>query len=325
MSGSHRYNTRKSWFDAGATAFLALLEAEGHTTLAQAIRDQAPDGAYPCPICLRMYLPEALISEPHMLTEEDVPPKSMGGKELVLTCLPCNGASGRIWDRVALNDRRVHNSVLGRIDKPIPVALEFQGDIVRGKLSKMQVDGAGPPIVTFTQKEKDFLDDETRSQRVRDYLTNNIDTDNEFDLTVTHTVPIDPDNVAWSFIRAAYLAAFAKWGYRYALLDVVQPVRTVLADPASAQQAPKLVARLATESVKPRFFLVLEPAELQGFASYFGDRVVFLPCWPTPREVGALEIGVTRLGGQQSLQFTHYTEFDWPTEARYAMDCELPS
>src|SRR4051794_20557943 len=130
MSGAHRYNTRKRWFDEGAQAFLAILEAEEHTDLAHAIREQAPDGAYPCPLCLRLYLPAALTGDPHLLTEEDVPPKSMGGKELLLTCIFCNGASGKIWDRHAINDRRAHDSALGQIDEAIPIALEIQGDVV---------------------------------------------------------------------------------------------------------------------------------------------------------------------------------------------------
>ena len=51
---------------------------------------------YPCPICLTPFTIEALADK--RLSAEHVPPKSVGGQELVLTCTSCNNLAGTKLD-----------------------------------------------------------------------------------------------------------------------------------------------------------------------------------------------------------------------------------
>jgi hypothetical protein len=54
---------------------------------------------YVCPCCMRVHGREALSDG--ALTIEDVPPKSVGGRRLVLTCKQCNSTAGTRLDEQA--------------------------------------------------------------------------------------------------------------------------------------------------------------------------------------------------------------------------------
>src|SRR5690349_23826815 len=51
---------------------------------------------YPCPICLECFDREAL--DARNLTLEHIPPESIGGKPLCLTCKSCNDRGGHSSD-----------------------------------------------------------------------------------------------------------------------------------------------------------------------------------------------------------------------------------
>src|ERR1700752_2897682 len=69
---------RQRWFAQGVEAL-------------QLARPSAPK-VYGCPLCLRGF------ETPAALTLEDVPPKSIGGRPLILTCGSCNYNSGHMLD-----------------------------------------------------------------------------------------------------------------------------------------------------------------------------------------------------------------------------------
>lgn len=49
------------------------------------------EGDYLCPLCLKAYKEQDVRN---VLTEEDVPQHSLGGKRIVLTCKNCNSTCG---------------------------------------------------------------------------------------------------------------------------------------------------------------------------------------------------------------------------------------
>lgn len=60
---------------------------------------QIKEPCYICPLCLEIFYDSALSqSVLNPLTLEDVPPKSLGGKPVILTCKRCNNNSGRDLD-----------------------------------------------------------------------------------------------------------------------------------------------------------------------------------------------------------------------------------
>jgi len=81
---------KRNWFDRGVQAF------------ARVTKGTLPEG-YLCPLCYEgdgkpftLYLPDALNME--LLSEEDVPPRSIGGRRIVLTCKDCNCTAGHTID-----------------------------------------------------------------------------------------------------------------------------------------------------------------------------------------------------------------------------------
>jgi hypothetical protein len=59
---------------------------------------------YCCPICNRLYLPEAL--DTGELTLEHAPPKQVGGRPLALTCKDCNSVAGYSVDSAVVQRQR---------------------------------------------------------------------------------------------------------------------------------------------------------------------------------------------------------------------------
>src|SRR5439155_25942538 len=55
-----------------------------------------PPQSYACPLCRAVFSLTDL--EAKVLTREHVPPASIGGREMVLTCRPCNNRAGSTFD-----------------------------------------------------------------------------------------------------------------------------------------------------------------------------------------------------------------------------------
>src|SRR5688572_916542 len=95
-----REATRLQWFQRGAAAFTQLFPGSFPEL------GPEPPPVYVCPLCVSTdaagvqtfrVFPRAAVVE-RTLTAEHVPPKSFGGKELVLTCAPCNHIAGAHLD-----------------------------------------------------------------------------------------------------------------------------------------------------------------------------------------------------------------------------------
>ena len=122
---------RKAWFKNGHAA---LTRSFPH-----AITVPPLDTFYVCPLCLQAFGDEAL--KAGFLTREHVPPMSVGGKRVVLTCKDCNSDGGSEVDddmsrevhlhdfaRGDLNDLKTHlQSDAGRV----PVRLSINDDTIR--------------------------------------------------------------------------------------------------------------------------------------------------------------------------------------------------
>src|ERR687892_136380 len=78
----------RAWFDQGCDAFKG--------TFPEIAKRVSADRFYVCPVCLHAFGEEALALR--FLTREDVPPKSMGGRRLALTCRRCNSEGGHEVD-----------------------------------------------------------------------------------------------------------------------------------------------------------------------------------------------------------------------------------
>lgn len=91
---------KREWFDAGARAFDFVCPGKYR------------EPTYPCPICLRPFAVDALTDG--RLSSEHVPPQSVGGRDLVLTCTICNNSAGTKLDADAAVKELVQSAMTGR-------------------------------------------------------------------------------------------------------------------------------------------------------------------------------------------------------------------
>ncbi|GAA0462761.1 HNH endonuclease [Actinoplanes campanulatus] len=94
---------RHEWFKDGARAFRSVQSRYGRAHLLPPEID-----LYPCPLCLRdLYVIGAI--EAGELTREHVPPHSLGGRWLALTCRSCNNKAGTFFDAEAEKQERMRS------------------------------------------------------------------------------------------------------------------------------------------------------------------------------------------------------------------------
>ena len=108
----------------------ALLRSRWFAEGAEALHRLRPDfpRLYVCPICGRGFVEQALSNG--MLTLEHVPPRSMGGRRLVLTCRDCNARAGHMMDVHAYKREKILDFVQGTLREPLGAQLVVDDTVV---------------------------------------------------------------------------------------------------------------------------------------------------------------------------------------------------
>lgn len=288
MSRSKR-ERKMRWFDLGARALAACQPGV------------AP--GYGCPLCLRLF--------PTIkgLTDEDVPPESVGGHPLVLTCKPCNDHSGHQLDhhiRTAENIREIgagRRFVRARITQG---AYNYGAEVTFGPEPTINISKGNDDRVI-----KALCEDFGRSAITRTIMP---------DLRITFGLKHDPwrEEVAW--LRVGYLYAFAAFGYRFTCLEALRKVRQQIRNP-EPRLTPGLVRRI-TPSLPPRIILVREPAAFRSVLVCLGARVVFLPGLLT--DEGFYDrLAAHALEKEPAFKFSAKAAFELPRVPRFALDLDL--
>lgn len=308
MQRSRKDARRRAWFEAGVRDLAATFG-----TLTGADGGPLPP-AYACPLCavtepdgrVRMRLfPVNMLGT--LLTLEDVPPKHVGGRPLVLTCRNCNNTAGHGIDAWA---HRVESSI--RALSGLEAArgwLRVGEDRVPAEIDSSQP-GVNQIRVLGGAK--------TTLTRIGAYFTAQTaaPTGEMFGLSVTLA---DPNGrlakVSW--LKSAYLAVFAMFGYRYALHSFLAPVRRQIQHP----QEEHLTA-FAFRLLKPvpfsqcRVFRVARPELPACWGVLMGPVLVFLPDGEPDRLYQRL--AELKAAGAEFDDFTA-EQCLWPLEPRFAL------
>src|SRR6185437_857343 len=85
---------------------------------------------YACPCCLVVY-PRAAVAA-RVLTIEDVPPKVLGGRPMLLTCVECNSSSGTNFDAHAAQKAIADAFVRGTVTHKVPATSYIDDIPLRG-------------------------------------------------------------------------------------------------------------------------------------------------------------------------------------------------
>ncbi len=195
---------RLHWFDEGASRLRLVLDRQGRG-------HQLPSTGsyYACPCCLRAY-PRAAVAA-KVLTIEDVPPRAIGGRPMLLTCAECNNRSGTTFDAHAVQKATADAFVRGAVtSRKIPATSYIDGIPLRGTAESTEngISLIGIPQQNDPRVQADYID-------ALGSLADAGSVGSRFSFTI-HT-RFDEARARLSLIRAAYLAAFSALGWSYIL------------------------------------------------------------------------------------------------------------
>ncbi|CAL9481943.1 hypothetical protein SUDANB108_03071 [Streptomyces sp. enrichment culture] len=235
---------RLRWFDEGAPKLRQALDRLGLDDVLPADKN-----FYACPCCLVAYPCEAIPAG--LLTIEDVPPKSVGGRPLLLTCKRCNNTAGSVFDSHAATRADAEDFIRGRITgRPLPMTSHVDGIPLRGTarwtdngIQFVGVPERNDPKVQAAHLEALDAHVYGRNPRLNHSFT-------------VHT-RFDEARARISWIRAAYLAAFAALGWSYIFRSVMDPYRKQLQQP-DVSVVPTYILRNPNASPEERRVLLVD-------------------------------------------------------------------
>lgn len=308
----NRDELRERWFNEGAVRFQKVLEKVG-------ARDLLPPGDYyACPCCLWIFPRQAVTAK--ALTVEDVPPKSLGGRGLLLTCNICNSDSGAQFDSHAEREAAFAKFFAGHEGgRPLPVTIS--GDEVLARGTAQRTENGLVLIPQSKQNHPQVM--ETLRLQTREAATGRKNPSLSFSFTVAQG--FNPRRAKISWVRSAYLVAFAVFGWRYILRPELDPVRAQLAD-ANAEILPTLGRYDPAAAADRREIRLVEtPEDLRSILVMLGRYAVFLPGLEKALSCDELAQALeneANSGNGVRIRLTG-KEMPWPKYPRYLWDDAL--
>lgn len=302
----------EQWFVLGAERFQGWATAHGQ---AHRLREDG-ELVYLCPLCEDEFSREDFRAD--KLTAEDVPPKSVGGRRIVLTCKPCNHNQGSKIDSHL--PKREHHVDLETGACTIP---RKPGDIYYSTIDGFHLAG------DLVMKGRIWLNPGSFGfECVPEW--NNPDRHQEY-LEAKDSIPwrfrITPGYVIakcdLSRVRAAYLASFAAFGWSH----ILRPAYAYLRECFDTATAPDDV--LALTEYNPEIStnnnimaLVNEPGPMFGLLTCQMTRSrVYLPGPDDNRSIAevAAAVAAWKEDGCPALSVE---PIDWPTAPMHLRDPE---
>lgn len=170
-----------------------------------------PFSGYICPICFNGYGFSDI--KKGILTLEHVPPKSINGKGLVLTCKECNNIAGYSIDK-AINEKNKIEDFLTSSNEKNRAKLEALGKKLN--IVSQNIDGT----IKFTIPKK-INDPKVSKEFEKLFIEDNC----SFDFNLSPSFAYNPWHMKVGYLKSAFLIAFAKFGYSYALGDALVKIR----------------------------------------------------------------------------------------------------
>lgn len=265
---------------------------------------------YVCPLCVRG------TTEDHVaaLTREHVPPASLGGRRLVLTCGECNSRAGgkegvdtharRGEDGLDLITRTLNGDRRARF----AVGSTSMNVRVRTDKNRVEIVGMPGPPGEAESFEEAFI----RMARAQPFERPPLS------ITFSHgRYARGRQEISW--LRAGYLAAFAAFGYRYIFRRLLQPVREQIENPDVELIDDFHMWHPTRENNQRLIVLVAEPDWVKGVAVIMSRHLVLLPLFDADVDFYKR---MSRFGESAGKQMIAGPAVPWPRTPRFELDFE---
>lgn len=296
------------WFQRGARTLRALAREHGREDVFPTREDW-----YLCPLCLDGVTIEEL--DTGELTVEHVPPKALGGNELVLTCRQCNSISGGKFDGPAHTKDRLRRLLSGHSERPETVTIDVDGFATR---VEMRTAGQTGMLFFAVPDMNKPADAERMEEHMRELSTTR---STDFGIAITPRAKYSPDHARISWVRTGYLAGFALFGWRYILQPALQPIRDQLMNPSAVTLPALSMYVLDGDPGRREIWVVKKPVERRSLLVMCGQHGVFLPLPSDSRNLAELAGSVVGpdTGGPVRHDFTG-DMIPWPSGPEHLLD-----
>lgn len=216
-----------------------------------------------CPICGDPF------EDINMLTLEHVPPLSIGGKDIVLTCKNCNPKAGHSVDAELSNQKKINNFFI-KTEKPTKAKFNILGIQLNTYVTTAE------PM----KLEIKFALKNNNPEAIQKFenLAHNMIINNSWDkckFQITPNVSVDQRLANIGYLKSAFLLCFAKFGYRYAFHKKLHDVRLQIKYPKE-KILDNFYYNSQDKNLKDNvIILITEPFHV--VCVQFGSRIVFLP------------------------------------------------
>ncbi len=173
-----------------------------------------------CPLCMNIIN----VEDEDKITLEDVPPESVGGEPLLITCQTCNNTLGN-------TESHLHNVLQVFYLLRHPDNHRYKSEFI---LNGVKIKGY---INTDLIGEKPYIHCTIDANDVRNYPLFNSELDNNWDggqLEIKSNLTSVKRNDKYTniaILKSAYLMAFSKLGYMYILSNNLDSVREQIQEP----------------------------------------------------------------------------------------------
>lgn len=185
------------------------------------------DDVYVCPICRGVFGVQHMQNKE--LTLEHVPPASVGGKAIILTCKECNNQAGHKFECHESKKKKVinfANTLLGGKDGHGGKGrLKFEGVSVNVAIST----SGGKTTIEILEGQNNPNLSQNITESIEDVI--GISPQPEIQFNIESIESYDFKKYQLSLLKSAYLVAVAKFGYCYGLSPTLENIRCQIKEP----------------------------------------------------------------------------------------------
>lgn len=220
--------------------------------------------SYICPLCMRHFTIFDLDqARNNCLTLEDVPPKSLGGRPLTLTCKECNNTAGSLLEEELRKKLITYEFLKGVTGAIVDAKIRMDDELsIYGTLSHRN--GGGLNVHLYRNGPKAAPQKSQCVPRAIDHLKNKNLQKFQF-----NTNPYKNRNAEVALLRIAYLIAFCTFGNSFLFNENLGLVREQIQKPNSEILPSLGLIKDDFSKIIPGVYLITAPREMHSFLVIF--------------------------------------------------------